>query len=763
MVAGASAVQVELNVTVCTPISGAVCNSVAEHNSDDTGVGSTIGKADAVELDWSNVPTSAIISQINLTLRHDGNAGIGGAWTITFEDSGGTSLGCSDNTISHVATDTTDTWVNACNSLTAAQLNDMQLDFLSGDDKGSTDAFITYVELDVIYEIPPTVTTLLQGPATAAVPDSVTFTVNATDDSGTYNMIVCMEDNVSAGSCNTGTVCRNNSVTSGVQGVCINSSYQTSYENFSQVLKYNGTDSGESLDGPRELFILGDHALTVHQTPDVFSVWNWSNGLLNFSYSNGSRLGAIGGNTMFVSPDRTKMIILGDTVQDNILFYDISNPAYVRYTGNLSDTGAGGTLDQFNTRINADFSPDSNLVYVAADDALHIFNISDIDSFERIAVINDSEVGGSLTKAQSAYDVEAVENYVYISSDADNGFSVVNVTDPYNPVEVDSITNTVGNSIESYEDILIMWDSALTPTDGVYIYNTSNKAAVTTSPKLISNMNLPNTVRDSLSVNDYRMYFFESNNPAWIVYDVSDWNSPVLLVNYSNDDSGYPSDTDIYQGLLTTYVTATEDLVVFDVNQSTFWSVGYVCDSGNLCERAGSVRTEISTTDTTAPVISNVANTSITNSSVLITWNTDDSANSSVEYGTTTDLLGGSNSSASLTTSHSLSIYGLTNNTLYHYNVTSCNSDDLCNTSGPYNFTTLDNTGDSCSDFEGGSTYEIDCADACTIDAATDAGGQSINFSGVGEITVTAAVTNWEYVQVSSACYVTVSGGGYFG
>ncbi|MBN2142959.1 DUF2341 domain-containing protein [Candidatus Woesearchaeota archaeon] len=90
--------------------------------------------------------------------------------------------------------------------------------------------------------------------------------------------------------------------------------------------------------------------------------------------------------------------------------------------------------------------------------------------------------------------------------------------------------------------------------------------------------------------------------------------------------------------------------------------------------------------DNTAPVISSVSSDPGTQGA-RITWDTDESANSTVEYGNTTSL-GILSGSATLTTSHDITITGLSTNTTYYYNVTSCDSSENCNTTGTYNFTT---------------------------------------------------------------------------
>jgi PKD repeat protein len=114
------------------------------------------------------------------------------------------------------------------------------------------------------------------------------------------------------------------------------------------------------------------------------------------------------------------------------------------------------------------------------------------------------------------------------------------------------------------------------------------------------------------------------------------------------------------------------NLTVTDSDGSTAWA-------------AKSVAVNISIP---APLIFSVQTTGITNVSANATWATDQAANSRVDYGTTT-ALGSMASDASLTFSHNLMMPGLTPNTTYYYNVTSCNIFSACTTAGPYSFTTL--------------------------------------------------------------------------
>jgi hypothetical protein len=71
-----------------------------------------------------------------------------------------------------------------------------------------------------------------------------------------------------------------------------------------------------------------------------------------------------------------------------------------------------------------------------------------------------------------------------------------------------------------------------------------------------------------------------------------------------------------------------------------------------------------------APIISNIRVVSITGSSAKITWITDKLSNSAVDYGKTT-AYGNTAANGVMTTSHSITLYGLSRATLYHYRVRS--------------------------------------------------------------------------------------------
>lgn len=95
----------------------------------------------------------------------------------------------------------------------------------------------------------------------------------------------------------------------------------------------------------------------------------------------------------------------------------------------------------------------------------------------------------------------------------------------------------------------------------------------------------------------------------------------------------------------------------------------------------------IEATDTTAPVITAVSSSNITETEATIAWTTDEAANSQVNYGTTTSY-GLSEGSGSYVTSHSQTLTGLTAGTEYFYQVVSTDESGNTAVDETYSFTT---------------------------------------------------------------------------
>lgn len=92
--------------------------------------------------------------------------------------------------------------------------------------------------------------------------------------------------------------------------------------------------------------------------------------------------------------------------------------------------------------------------------------------------------------------------------------------------------------------------------------------------------------------------------------------------------------------------------------------------------------------DTTAPSLSSVSASSVTESGATITWSSNEASDSQVEYGLTASYGNQTSLNSSLVTSHSVSLSSLSSNTTYHYRVKSRDAAGNLATSGDALFTT---------------------------------------------------------------------------
>jgi peptidoglycan hydrolase-like protein with peptidoglycan-binding domain/phosphodiesterase/alkaline phosphatase D-like protein len=93
--------------------------------------------------------------------------------------------------------------------------------------------------------------------------------------------------------------------------------------------------------------------------------------------------------------------------------------------------------------------------------------------------------------------------------------------------------------------------------------------------------------------------------------------------------------------------------------------------------------------DTTAPILSSIVAGSLTQTSATITWTTNESSDTQVEYGQTVSYGNTTVLNSSLVTSHSQTLSSLSAGTTYHYRVKSKDAAGNLSTSLDYSFTTV--------------------------------------------------------------------------
>ncbi len=187
---------------------------------------------------------------------------------------------------------------------------------------------------------------------------------------------------------------------------------------------------------------------------------------------------------------------------------------------------------------------------------------------------------------------------------------------------------------------------------------------------------------------DFNPYSQAVNNPSTLTitaYDASDYlvvNDVTTKIKLDADSGASFGDSVVQMhagGDVTTTITNT---IVGTVNVTAEeWPGGPATGTGTIEFIAGS--------DVTAPEITNIQVTSIGTDTATITWDTDEGSTSQVEYGTTS-FYGSSNSvDGTLATTHSMTLTGLTNGTVYHFRVKSIDASTNPAISGDNVFTTV--------------------------------------------------------------------------
>jgi hypothetical protein len=160
------------------------------------------------------------------------------------------------------------------------------------------------------------------------------------------------------------------------------------------------------------------------------------------------------------------------------------------------------------------------------------------------------------------------------------------------------------------------------------------------------------------------------------------------------------SSSEVNYGVTTTYTlssTLNSTLVTSHSVTLTGLTPGTLYDfdvmsANSLALSSTSSNATFTTTGTApGPVISNVGSSSVTSGTATITWTTDQASSSVVNYGTST-AYGSSASVATLVTSHSVTLTGLTPGTTYDFEVASANAANTTTTSTNSTFTTSTNT-----------------------------------------------------------------------
>jgi hypothetical protein len=254
--------------------------------------------------------------------------------------------------------------------------------------------------------------------------------------------------------------------------------------------------------------------------------------------------------------------------------------------------------------------------------------------------------------------------------------------------------DTSGNYIGKYGSTQYIWNNLVAPSSNVYLvfcaHYTGELARTKTATdghnlyEILADYHADGWLRIMRFVPEENKVYVKTYSP-WLVQYQTDNNSRFTLNFPMNEfvvigtDTGVPSGQNasmVWSGLsigakYEWYVEAADPTARTRV--SPVWSF------------------TASTTDSTPPIITEVAAINVTDTAATITWTTDEASNSVVRYGTTTDL-GSEASDAAMVISHSITLAGLTPGTAYYYEAQSTDAtgnaaiDD--NSGAYYSFTT---------------------------------------------------------------------------
>ena len=175
-----------------------------------------------------------------------------------------------------------------------------------------------------------------------------------------------------------------------------------------------------------------------------------------------------------------------------------------------------------------------------------------------------------------------------------------------------------------------------------------------------------------------------TNNSAAITWD-TDESSDSLVKYGTTSEEVYMSEE--YNAAEVTSHNVT--LTGLDAEATYYYLVSSTDTSGNAAESAEYCFTTLATPDTTPPVISSVVSTGITNNSAMITWDTNESSDSLVKYGTISGVYTSEEYNATNVTSHNITLTGLDAEATYYYLVSSTDTSGNAAESAEYSFTTL--------------------------------------------------------------------------
>ncbi|NKE71371.1 fibronectin type III domain-containing protein [Candidatus Manganitrophus noduliformans] len=258
--------------------------------------------------------------------------------------------------------------------------------------------------------------------------------------------------------------------------------------------------------------------------------------------------------------------------------------------------------------------------------------------------------------------------------------------------DTELINKTLGNKVWDITAMVREWMSSPSSNFGLLVNSDASKGA--DRYRFFASMEHPTaTLRPYLSIT-YSASTADTSAPTaptGLTATAASSSQINLSWNASTDNVGvtgyriYRNGTQVGTTTLRNYSNAG---LAADTAYS--YTVAAYDEAGNLSAQSAAVSTRtLPPPDTTAPVISGIVAGSITANGALISWTTNEPADTQVEYGTTTAYGASTAIVSTLLTAHSQILTGLNPATTYQYRVKSKDAAGNLATSGNGTFTTV--------------------------------------------------------------------------
>jgi len=600
---------------------------------------------------------------------------------------------------------------------------------------------------------------------------------------------------------------------------------------------YTDSDGDYSLDGTRNIFVLGDYAYTTSSQDDTLAIWDIS------VHGNPVPVGthtSSGVSTFFESLDGVKGVFVVDdyaytlsSIDDSLVVWNISGSDgdfTPDFLGEYRDSSGAYSLEGAREIfILGDFA------YVGAydDDTLTVLNISNTDGNftpTPVGYYQDSSGANSLDGVE---DIFVLGNYAYTTSIIDHVFAVWDISAHGNPVPVGTyFGDGVENSTQQAPDIFVLGDYAYTvthdldtfviwdisdhtdpipiaytpcdqcfsidilgdyayvghasPSDRISVWNISNTDGNFTPDFLgefadNEGINSLDDVLDIFVLEDY-VYACASGDDTLTVLKVNDSqlsNNRLNITIQNQNQNNTNLSFSLYDGTTQSdwYNFSSNEVQTFTIDTSiTQLSLNFTYIEDENAFWSPILLPDI--TLETYTVVGNVAPTTpILNAPLDLTYILDSDLNIPLNWSNSTDVDGDAityylevwnesamtnimyvNASITETTNTTGDIVSFPNESSadFFWRVRAMDVTNSLNSSFSslwnisIGYTTVEDTCD-CSSIQGGTT--IDCTENCDI-GVCNVGGIDMTFSGAGNIYLTGDVENYADVYIYNGCNV---------